>query len=148
MTIKKEGGECDMSKLEYFLNPTEKQETKEITVSERFKDEKGNLATIKIRSITQSENDALIKKCTVREKNRQGVVTEVFDKTRYSALLMLACIVEPNFKSPEFAERMGVVDPCDAIRALFLPGEYAKISEALLDLMGLDDNVGVQAKNS
>lgn len=136
-----------MSKLEYFLNPTEKQEVKEIIVSNRFKDEKGNPATIKLRAITQAENDALIKKCTYREKNRNGTVSETFDKEKYTATLMLNCIIEPNFKSEEFTKKMGVADPVDAIRKLFLPGEYTKISEALLDLMGLNMNIGEQAKN-
>ena len=121
-----------MSKLEYFLNPTLQQETKEIVVSNRFKDEKGKPAKIKLRAITQAENDALIKKCTYREKNRNGSITETFDKEKYTAQLILNCII---------------ADPVDAIRKLFLPGEYATISEAILDLMGLTTNIGEQAKN-
>ena len=136
-----------MSKLEYFLNPTLQQETKEIVVSNRFKDEKGKLAKIKLRAITQAENDALIKKCTYREKNRNGSITETFDKEKYTAQLILNCIIEPNFKSEEFVSKMGTADPVDAIRKLFLPGEYATISEAILDLMGLTTNIGEQAKN-
>lgn len=136
-----------MSKLEYFLNPTKEPEIKEIVVSNRFKDDKGKPATIKLKSISQAENDALIKKCTLREKNRNGSITEVFDKELYTAQLMLACIVEPNFKSEEFVKAMGVASPVDALRRLFLPGEYTKIAETLLEIMGLQTNLGEQAKN-
>ena len=137
-----------MSKLEYFLNPTSKEEIKEITVSERFKDEKGKPATIKLKSISQEQNEALIKRCTMREKNRNGTVTENLDRNRYTALLILECIIEPNFRSEEFVKSMGVADPVDALKKLFLPGEYTIISEAILDLMGLNANLGDTAKNS
>lgn len=136
-----------MSKLEYFLNPTKDVEIRELVVSDRFKDEKGKPAKIKLKSITQAENDALIRKNTFREKNRNGGMTETFNKESYTASLMLACIVEPNFKSEEFCKAMGTADPIDALRKLFLPGEYTKITEALLELMGLDSNIGEQAKN-
>ena len=141
-------GETKMSKLDYFINGANETETREITVSDRFKDEKGNLATIKIKSITQAENDALIKRATIKQKNRNGTVTEIIDKERYTATLLLNCIVEPDFQSSEFVSKMGVADPVDALMKLFRPGEYAKISEAVLDLMGINMDIGDVAKNS
>lgn len=139
-----------MSKLEYFLKPLDDIKTKDVVVSNRFKDEKGKPAVIKLRSITQSENNAIMKRCTIREKNRQGLIVENLDKTKYNSELILACIVEPNFKSPEFVKAMGVASPSDALDKLFLPGEFAKLTDAVLEIMGLsndDNNIIEQAKN-
>lgn len=135
-----------MGKLDFFLKPNTNIE-EEVIISKRFVDENNKLIPIKIRAITQAENNSIIKRCTIVEKDRQGNRKETLDKTKYSTELVLACVIEPNFKSPEFVEKMGASDPATALNKLLLPGEYIKLSEAVYDIMGMGDIVE-QAKNS
>lgn len=138
-----------MSKLDWFLNPSEKETEKEIVVSERFKDDKGKPATIKLKAITQADNNVIMRRCTIKEKGRNGVNTDRLDTQKYTAELILACIIEPNFRDPKFVESMGVASPSEALTRLFNVGEYSKISQAVLELMGLSNNEDLveEAKN-
>lgn len=117
-----------MSSLNAFLNPkNDGKEKIKLVVSDRFKDEKGKPAHIVIKSITQYENDLLLKRCRVRNKNSNGVVNEQLDAMKYQDELILYCIEEPNFRSEEFTKAMGVLDPIEGIKKLFTPNEYLKI---------------------
>lgn len=136
-----------MSSLECFLKPEKSEEVIEVVISKRFKDEKGKPATIKIKAITEEENNAIAKKCTIKEKNqRTGIVSEHLDRSKYLAELILACVKEPNFKSEEFVTAMGTADPVEALRKLFLPGEYTALSEKVLSVVGVED-ITETAKN-
>lgn len=141
-----EGG-IEMSKLEYFLKPIEEREVLEIEVSNRFRGADGKPATIKVKSITQAQNNSLIKNCTTVTKGKNGQHTESLDRQKYVTELILSCVIEPNFRDASFVQAMGVASPKDALEKLFLPGEYAKISEAVLTVMGMGDLVE-EAKNS
>ena len=135
-----------MSKLEYFLHPVEEVEIKEIVISERFKGADGKPATIKIKAITQDENNSLIKRCSIREKGANGLINETVDRQKYICELILSCCVEPNFREPEFVTKMGVANPADALTKIFLPGEFSKLSEEVLKIIGMGD-ILEQAKN-
>lgn len=138
-----------MSKLDWFLNPSEAEKVREIVISNRFKDDKGKPATIKLKAISQADNNVIMKRCTIREKGSNGVMQDKLDTQKYTAELILACIVEPNFRDPKFVESMGVASPSEALTRLFNIGEYNKISQSVLDLMGLNDTADLveEAKN-
>lgn len=129
-----------MSKLSAFLNPEVIEKTKEIVISDRFKDENGELATVKIRSLSQSDNEKLIASATKRIKKR-GVEEEYFDKILYNKRLVLESVVEPDLRSEELCKAYGVIDPLDVASKMFWIGEHnkllaeiAKISNINLDL--------------
>lgn len=137
-----------MSKLEAFLNPTSlSEEIKEIVVSDRFLDENKKPATIKIKTLNQFENDAILKRCKIREKQNNGVINERIDYLKYQDELILASIIEPNFRSEQFTKAMGVVDPIEGVKKLFTPAEYIKLVEAITDNVTDYNNGSELAKN-
>lgn len=57
-----------MSNIKAFLQPPIMNETKEVIISERFKDEEGNVVPFVIRIIDQETNNKLTTKATKRRK--------------------------------------------------------------------------------
>lgn len=126
-----------MDNLYAFLHPETPAE-KELILSTRFKDKAGNPVPFRIKPITGEENDALIKKCTIRTKEK-GREVKKFDSTRYNRALVVAATVFPDFRDATLCEAYGVVDPELLVTKMLLIGEYQKLSEEILLLSGLDD---------
>lgn len=136
-----------MSKLSAFLHPVQVSLEKEIVISERFQDENGNPVPFKIRSITQEENENLLKKAR-RVQKVNGQLQEHTDNTAYSRAMVVAATVEPDFSSKEMCEAYGVLDPNLVPVKMLLTGEYAKLLQAITEISGLDDDLAAEeAKN-
>lgn len=135
-----------MSKLTAFLHPETVGE-KDVFISKRFKDEDGNPVLFRIRPISQEENEALIKRYTVKVKDRAGNEKKTLDTERYSRALIVAGTVEPDFKSSELCEAYGVLDPLQVAPKMLLVGEYQKLSDAISELSGLSEDEEEIAKN-
>ena len=136
-----------MSKLSAFLHPVQVSLEKEIVISERFQDENGNPVPFKIRSITQEENENLLKKAR-RVQKVNGQRQEHTDNTAYSRAMVVAATVEPDFSSKEMCEAYGVLDPNLVPVKMLLTGEYAKLLQAITEISGLDDDLAAEeAKN-
>ena len=134
-----------MNKLSAFLNPV-KPEEKEVYISDRFRDEDGNVVPFRIRPLTQEENDALVRKAR-RTKTVKGVTQEYVDSSILSGATVLAATVEPDFSSKELCEAYGVLDPSMVPGKMLLSGEYAKLMQEITDLSGFNINVEDEAKN-
>lgn len=136
-----------MSKLSAFLHPVTTTEEKEIIISKRFQDEKGNPIPFKIRSLTQEENDAITKKAT-RQVKVNGQPIEKLDNTDYTRRVIVAATLEPDFTSTELCEGYGVMDPLLVPGKILLSGEYSKLGKAIMSISGFDDiNAEEAAKN-
>ena len=135
-----------MSKLSAFLHPAP-VEDQEIFISDRFKDEDGNVVPFKIRAVTQEEVDAITKACTTVKKDRAGHETRSFNSERFSKSLIVAGTVEPDFRAKEMCDAYGVLDPLMVPAKMLLTGEYAKLGDAIATLSGLDDSPEEEAKN-
>jgi hypothetical protein len=137
-----------MGKFEAFLNPTFSERTEDIIVSARFKDADGNPALFRIRSITQDENDALIKKSTRRVKEN-GQSVEQLDRRQYTKRIVVACTVSPDFADAELCKSYGVLDPLDLPGRMLLVGEFLRLSEQIMAINGYDDadELETEAKN-
>lgn len=128
-----------MSNLkDFMLEPT--PITKEVKLS-RFK------SPFVIKTITEKENDALRQACMKPTKKGREL-----DATRYSRELMIACVVEPNFKATELCDFYKTLDPLDVPGLMLNAGEYNKLSRAISKLNGFDDDsndeLEEEAKNS
>ena len=134
-----------MSKLSAFLHPVA-PEPKEVIISDRFLDDKGNPVPFKIRPLTQEENDALIKKAK-RTKTVKGVSQEYVDSAILSRATVVAATVEPDFTSSELCEAYGVLDPSMVPGKMLLSGEYAKLMQEISDLSGFNLDAEDEAKN-
>lgn len=137
-----------MSKLQAFLNPVATEVTEEVVISNRFLDEEKKPVPFVVKGITQEENNALIKRATTREK-RNGQLVENLDRPKYQALLIQACVVEPDFCQKELCDKYGVVDPLMVPARMLLSGEYANLVNAIMETNGFQDpeNVEEEAKN-
>ena len=138
-----------MNRLSAFLHPAVAQETAEVVISKRFLDEEGKPVPFKIRSLTQEQNDALIKLATRAVKDRSGRSQEKLDSIDYTRRLIVAATVEPDFSSKELCDAYGVMDPLMVPGRMLLAGEYRTLSDKIMELSGFDDagDVEAEAKN-
>ena len=132
-----------MSKLSAFLNPVSAEQEREVVISNRFQDEKGNPVPFKIRAITQEENDKIVNSCKRRLKNGE----ETVDTRLLGRKLVVAATVEPDFRSAEMCEHFGTLDPLEVPGKMLLSGEYSRLMEAINDLSGFNDDAVAGAKN-
>ena len=126
-----------MSKLSAFLHPVSAGEEKEIVISKRFVDEKGEPVPFKIRALTQEENDAIIKKAT-RKYKEGGQTVERLDNVEFSRRMAVAATVEPDFTSKELCDAYGVMDPTLVPGKMLLSGEYSQLLREITALSGFD----------
>lgn len=136
-----------MNKLSAFLHPVCETEEKEIVISTRFLDEKGEPIPFKIRALKQEESDAIIKRCRRMRKGANGQMQEYLDSTELSRQIVVASTVEPDFRAAELCEHYQVADPSLLPGKMLLAGEFAKLSQAIMELSGFSENLGEQAKN-
>lgn len=132
-----------MSKLSAFLNPVSAEQEREVVISNRFQDEKGNPVPFRIRAITQEENDKIVNSCKRRLKNGE----ETVDTRLLGRKLVVAATVEPDFRSTEMCEHFGTLDPLEVPGKMLLSGEYTRLMEAINDLSGFNDDAVAEAKN-
>lgn len=132
-----------MSKLSAFLNPVSAEQEREVVISNRFQDEKGNPVPFRIRAITQEENDKIVNSCKRRLKNGEDTV----DTRLLGRKLVVAATVEPDFRSAEMCEHFGTLDPLEVPGKMLLSGEYTRLMEAINDLSGFNDDAVAEAKN-
>lgn len=124
-----------MSKLSAFLHPVTTSEEKEVVISNRFQDEKGQPVPFKIRALTQEENDRITKQAT-RQTKVNGQTVEKLDSVDFSRRMVVAATVEPDFQAKELCDAYGVLDPLLVPGKMLLSGEYAKLLNAITDLSG------------
>lgn len=125
-----------MSALKAFLNPISFEETKKVEISKRFVED-GNPVPFEIRTISQEQNSALIKKHT-RSKLVNGNRVEIFDNPGYTNSLLVACTVQPDFKDADLCAAYGCVDPEDVPGKMLLSGEFAALVRNIMQFNGFD----------
>jgi hypothetical protein len=124
--------------------------TKEIIISDRFKED-GKPVPFKIRTISQAENDALVKKAQKVDMVR-GRRIQYQDDQKYTNSLIVACTVQPDFRDSELCQAYGTLDPLEVPGKMLLSGETAKLVEAIMTLNGFTiqppEEEEEEAKNS
>lgn len=135
--------------LKGFLNPVELQREMSVVISDRFLDEEGSPLPFLIKTITQEENELISDKCMIVDKKGK---TRVNSK-KYSAMLAVACCVQPDFASEDICRKYGVIDPNLVPKKMLLAGEFAKLTDAIMKLNGFsqgddDSELLQEAKNS
>lgn len=127
-----------MSDLKAFLKPAVTTVTDKLAVSKRFVDDKGKPIEFEIKSITQAENDALIKAST-KVVVTKGQREEIFNRLQYKNRLVVECTSYPNFRDPELLAGYSVVDPLDLPAKMLLSGEFAVLANAIMVVNGFGD---------
>ncbi|RKD33087.1 phage tail assembly chaperone [Lacrimispora algidixylanolytica] len=138
-----------MSALKAFLQPVMAGVTKEVIVSNRFKDEEGKAVPFVIKAITQKDNEKLAR-MSRKNVSVNGSPVEKLDNLLYTKRLVLACVQEPDFSNQEMCKYYGTEDPLDVPSQMLSIGEYNRLSEAILELNGMKDAEDKleEAKNS
>jgi hypothetical protein len=138
-----------MSALKAFLQPVMAGVTKEVIVSNRFKDEEGKAVPFVIKAITQKDNEKLAR-MSRKTVSVNGSPVEKLDNLLYTKRLVLACVQEPDFSNQEMCKYYGTEDPLDVPSQMLSIGEYNRLSEAILELNGMKDAEDKleEAKNS
>lgn len=134
-----------MSNLSAFLHPA-KAENKTVVISKRFKGEDGSLVPFVIRAISQQENETLIRQST-QTKKINGQPVEKLNNLEYGRRVVVTGTVSPDFTSEELCKAYGTIDPLEVPSRMLLVGEYNRLSDAIMALSGLDDDLEEQAKN-
>ena len=135
-----------MSALSAFLHPTVTTEEKEVIISKRFLGEDGKPVPFRIRSLTQEENSACNKAATRNIKVNCGY-QEKTNQNEYISRIIVAATLEPDSASAEVCEHFGTKDPIQVPNKMLLAGEFAKLSAAILELSGFEQNLDDEAKN-
>lgn len=132
--------------LKAFLNPA-KPKNEKVVISNRFIED-GKPVAFEIRAMSQKENSQLMKKYTKKDK-RTGM--ETLDRTEYSNALVSSAVVYPDLKDAELQKAYGVLGEENVLTEMLTIGEFAKLSEAVSELSGLDEDINTdieEAKNA
>lgn len=132
-----------MSRLSAFLHPVTTQETKEVVISNRFRDEEGNPVPFTIKALTQEQNDALTRKCR-RVQTVKGQRQEYLDTVQLNRELVIAATVEPDFSSAEVCDAYGTKIPTQVPGKMLLAGEYDRLLQEILVLSGFDTGAAAE----
>ena len=128
-----------MSDIKAFLLPPVMEETKEVVITNRAKGPDGKPIPFKLRRIDQETNSKLVKQAQKKKKVNGQIVTEL-DSARFGNLLILACVIEPDFKNSEICAYYKTVDPLEVPERMLSSGEYAKLMGEINKLNGFDDD--------
>lgn len=98
-----------------------------------------------IESITERENARLRKMSTISKRNRQGQTEKSLNTDLYVANLMARSVVQPDLNNAELQTFFGTEGSAsDTLNAMLLPGEFANLQEAVLELNHFDDELEVK----
>lgn len=137
-----------MAVLKGYLQPTPLEEKRDVFISNRFKGEDGKPLPFTIKKIDQATANALLKQCQ-RQAKVGGQLQVTTDNSRYSNLLIVECVVTPDLRQKEVCDAYGVVDPAEVPGRMLSIGEYARLSDAIMELNDLDtpEKIEEEAKN-
>lgn len=116
-----------MGSLQDFLLEASVEEcTKDIPVSERLK---GN--TFKIRAMSNEQYKRFQKLCISQRNGKRH-----FDDGRMKEMMVVECVVEPNFNEAAWIKKAGCVTPEQLVNKILLPGEIERIVNEISVLSG------------
>lgn len=128
-----------MGDIKAFLLSPVMEETKEVVITKRAVGEDGKPVPFKLRRIDQETNNKLVRQSQRKKKVNGRIITEL-DNTRFGNLLILECVIDPDFKNSELCAYYKTVDPLDVPGRMLSSGEYAKLMEEINKLNGFDDD--------
>lgn len=125
-----------MSKLKAFLQPSVAGITREVMVSDRFKDENGEAQPFVIQAIGQDENERLADMSRV-EQPVSGMPINALDNVAYTRRLLKACVKDPDLSDSELCKYYGTMDPEEVLGKMLSIGEYQLLTEEVLNINGV-----------
>lgn len=115
--------------ISYFFNkPIDI--SKEVFISNRFKDKQGVAMPFIIKPITEAENEML----RISSRDLEGRL----DYDKYLLKLVASCIASPNLQDSNLQKSYGVLGEEKVLSAMLLAGEYALLLENVQNICGFD----------
>jgi len=123
-----------MNALQQFLTKNSVDNfTEEVTLGGRLKDFK-----FKIKALTGNQYNDFQALCI---ENPNSPKKRRFNIKKFNELIVANCVIEPNFKDPEWLKELGVADATSAIYKTLLAGEITDLAERVLRLSGFDRDI-------
>lgn len=133
-----------------FLEGTKETSVVKYVASDRFKQD-GKPVEWELKAIDSDLDERIRKDCTRKIKGGRGGVSGVeVDTDKYSLMICVATIVEPQLSNAEFQDAMGVKSAEALLRKLLLPGELIALKEKVMEVNGYDmsmEDLVEEAKN-
>lgn len=136
-----------MSLQEFLNNNPVDGLTAEVVISDRFKDEKGNLLKFKIRAMSSDEfEDCRKRSMTISGGKRRNVD---LDLRKFNNAIVINNTIDPSFKDAESIKQLGCTTPEQYLSKVLLPGEIQELSSQIQQLSGFRemDELVEEAKN-
>ena len=132
-----------MNALQQFLTKNSVDNlVEEVSLGGRLKDFK-----FKIKAMTGNQYNDYQSLCI---ENPNSAKKRRFNTKKFNELVVVNCVIEPNFKDADWMKELGVVDATAAMYKTLLAGEITLLAEAALRLSGFDrdmDEEMEEAKN-
>jgi hypothetical protein len=123
-----------MNALQQFLTKNSVDNlTEEVVLGGRLKDFK-----FKIKALTGDQYNDFQALCI---ENPNSPKKRRFNTKKFNELIVANCVIEPNFKDPEWLKELGVADAISAIYKTLLAGEITDLAEKILRLSGFDRDI-------
>ncbi|KZS45700.1 XkdN-like protein [Paenibacillus glucanolyticus] len=121
--------------LQDFLNANPVDNlTEDVSISPRFKDEKGNPLKFTIKAMTPGEFEDIRKKATQIKKGKKVE----FDNQLFNLSIAINHTVSPDFRNAESIKKLGVATPEDYVQKVLLAGELSTLVQKINELSGFD----------
>ncbi len=123
--------------FQQFLNQnTVDSITKEIIVSDRFKNDDGDIFRFKIRAMTQSNFEEIKKKALFGNIGNAQIDEDVLN-----CFIIIENTIEPSFKDSRSLTELNCSSPRQYLNRVLLSGEIAFLAEEIIRLSGFDRSV-------
>jgi len=136
------------SLLDFLTDHPITEVTKEVKISSRFKDAKGNILPFKIRAMSGVEYSEYLKQS--QRMNSKEKVTG-FDYNKYQGLIVIGNTIEPCFKDVEAIKKAGCLTAEQFLYKSLLIGEIINLADEITDLSGFNidlETLREEAKNA
>lgn len=120
-----------MNALQQFLTKNSVDNlTSEVCLNGRLKD-----FTFKVKAMTGNQYNDYQALCI---ENPNSPKKRRFNTKKFNELIVVNCVIEPNFKDAEWIKELGVVDATAAMYKTLLAGEISQLAEEALKISGFD----------
>ncbi len=131
-----------MTLQEFLNNNVVEGQTTEVAISERLKDENGNLYKFKIKALSMPEIEEIRKKSSLKRND--------IDLCKYNANICIYGTVSPSFKDASSIEKTKSVTAENYLFKVLKAGEISKLADKIFEFSGYADNINElveEAKN-
>lgn len=126
--------------VEQFFRVRRQLKTKDVVISNAFKDEAGNPIPWKIKALNVEQIQAVAK---------ASLTHGHLDQQKNQVNMLVASVVSPNLRNAELQDFYEVTNEADLLKAMLLPTEYAKLYEEVVAINELqtEEEAVKEAKN-